>query len=40
MIPPAEATASAVIMQYWTTKVPPAVWITIIIVGKSSDIFD
>ncbi|KAJ3495323.1 hypothetical protein NLG97_g3480 [Lecanicillium saksenae] len=32
MIPPAEATASAVIMEYWTTTVPPAVWITIIVV--------
>ncbi|OAA63128.1 proline-specific permease [Cordyceps fumosorosea ARSEF 2679] len=32
MIPPAEATASAVIMEYWTTAVPPAAWITIIIV--------
>lgn len=34
MILPAESTASAVIMEYWTTAVPSAVWITIIIVGK------
>ncbi|OAA71122.1 proline-specific permease [Akanthomyces lecanii RCEF 1005] len=32
MILPAESTASAVIMEYWTTAVPSAVWITIIIV--------
>ncbi|KAK3196492.1 hypothetical protein K4F52_000374 [Lecanicillium sp. MT-2017a] len=31
MIPPAEATASAVIIEYWTTKVHRAVWITIIV---------
>lgn len=34
MILPTEATAVAVIMEYWTTAVPSAVWITIIIVGK------
>ncbi len=37
MILPAESTAAAVIMDYWATGVPTAVWITIIIIGKQRD---
>lgn len=35
LIPGAEATAAAVVMEYWTTAVSSAVWITIVLAGES-----
>lgn len=33
MIPGAEATAAAVVLEYWTSAVPTVVWITIVLAG-------
>lgn len=34
-----EVTAAAMIIQYWTTEVPVAAWISIILVGMYRDQF-
>lgn len=36
MLIASEVTAAALIIQYWTTEVPVAAWITIILVGMHS----